>query len=339
VGWYAPNTKSSSSRLSSFSVETSSLELEAREAASCRHQPSSSPALPTGIIASGKTQLETSSLETHDQRASSVWLGKAFLLGISSHPKATELQLLCKCSLAGQRAEYTTFALATLPPVLTESPQATLQKEYFPCQGIRHQPHSPKPMLSPLQTIPASPTVLTWLFLVLLIQFELCALSHSWLFQEFRYRASSQQLVKLGAGWPELLSVGDILADGFLQEAGLFLVTQPCQGALALLCEMRLLLPLSGTHCKSSTILLPPWWHHLNAKTIPCFTPTASSLPLLFCLLSWLLISFRVITKSQCIHQVITIVFKPELLPPSERGHGVQGRLGWRWLCGWDQTQ
>lgn len=173
------------------------------------------------------------------------------MLGISARPKAIELWLLYKCSQAASRAEYNTFALATFPLARTESPLATLlttTERVFPCNGIRNQSRSPKPMLSPLQTFPVSLAVLTWLLLVLLIQFELPAFSHAWLFQDFGHGASSQQLIQLGAGWPELLSVGDTVADGFLREAGLFIITQPCQGALALLCETRLLLPLSGTH-------------------------------------------------------------------------------------------
>lgn len=71
-------------------------------------------------------------------------------------------------------------------------------------------------MLSPLQTFPASLAVLTWLVLEFLIQFELPVLSLAWLFQDFVHGALSQQFIHHGAGWPELLSVRDTVADGFL---------------------------------------------------------------------------------------------------------------------------
>lgn len=71
-------------------------------------------------------------------------------------------------------------------------------------------------------------------------------------------------------------------------------------------------------------------------QAVPSFTPTAFSLPtnvtLLFCLLSLLLVSFWAVTKSQRIHQVITIIFKRELLPPPDWGCCVKGCLGWGWL-------
>lgn len=78
-------------------------------------------------------------------------------------------------------------------------------------------------------------------------------------------------------------------------------------------------------------------------QAVPSFTPTAFSLPtnvtLLFCLLSLLLVSFWAVTKSQRIHQVITIIFKRELLPPPDWGCRVKGCLGWGWLWGWDHRQ
>lgn len=56
------------------------------------HQPSSSsPAFPTGIAASGKSQLETPPLGTCEQCNSSLWLGEASLLETSPCSKAIEL--------------------------------------------------------------------------------------------------------------------------------------------------------------------------------------------------------------------------------------------------------